>query len=160
MVRLAGGPALVTGVWQTAVRMRLVCHAVVLQSDTTVPIERRSTSLKNIAVAAISRLGSSAFGVLPFLITFGFGGYLAISGSLTFGRLAALINVMNQVANPLGSLPRRSPVSPRLPAPLNACSTRWTRPPSARMELLWLSIPLNLGLCCRMSTLALTRISC
>jgi ABC-type multidrug transport system fused ATPase/permease subunit len=49
--------------------------------------------------------GGAAFGVLPFLITFGFGGWLAISGSLTFGRLMAFINMLNHVANPLGSLP-------------------------------------------------------
>ncbi len=54
---------------------------------------------------ALVGAGSSVFGVMPFLITFGFGGYLAISGSLTFGRLAAFINMMNHVANPLGSLP-------------------------------------------------------
>lgn len=47
----------------------------------------------------------SVFGVLPFLITFGFGGYLAISGNLTFGDLMAFIVMLNYVANPLGSLP-------------------------------------------------------
>ena len=47
----------------------------------------------------------SVFGVLPFLITFGFGGYLAISGHLTFGNLTAFIVMLNFVANPLSSLP-------------------------------------------------------
>jgi ABC-type multidrug transport system fused ATPase/permease subunit len=47
----------------------------------------------------------SIFNVLPFLITFGFGGYLAISGDLTFGNLMAFIVMLNYVANPLGSLP-------------------------------------------------------
>lgn len=60
---------------------------------------------------ALSRLraatngAASAFGVTPFLITFGFGGYLAISGQMTFGSLLAFINLLNFVANPLGSLP-------------------------------------------------------
>jgi ABC-type multidrug transport system fused ATPase/permease subunit len=46
------------------------------------------------------------FGVLPFLITFGFGGYLTITGHLTFGSLLAFISMLNYVANPLNSLPR------------------------------------------------------
>jgi len=51
--------------------------------------------------------GSGAvFGVLPFLITFGFGGYLAIHGHLTFGNLSAFIIMLNFVANPLSSLPQ------------------------------------------------------
>jgi ABC-type multidrug transport system fused ATPase/permease subunit len=54
---------------------------------------------------ALADAGGSVFGVLPFLVTFGFGGYLAISGGLTFGRLAAFINMLNHVANPLGTLP-------------------------------------------------------
>jgi ABC-type multidrug transport system fused ATPase/permease subunit len=49
--------------------------------------------------------GGAVFGVLPFLITFGFGGYLAISGHLTFGNLMAFITMLNYVANPLSSLP-------------------------------------------------------
>ncbi len=49
--------------------------------------------------------GGSVFGVLPFLITFGFGGYLAINGHMTFGSLVAFINMLNFVANPIGSLP-------------------------------------------------------
>jgi len=47
----------------------------------------------------------SVFNVLPFLITFGFGGYLAISGYLTFGNLMAFVVMLNYVANPLSSLP-------------------------------------------------------
>ncbi|UCC61418.1 MAG: ABC transporter ATP-binding protein [Anaerolineae bacterium] len=49
--------------------------------------------------------GGAVFGVLPFLITFGFGGYLAINGHLTFGSLMAFIVMLNFVANPLSSLP-------------------------------------------------------
>ena len=49
--------------------------------------------------------GASVFGVLPFLLTFGFGGYLAINGHMTFGSLLAFVNMLNFVANPLGSLP-------------------------------------------------------
>ena len=49
--------------------------------------------------------GGSVFGVLPFLLTFGFGGYLAINGHMTFGSLLAFVNMLNFVANPLGSLP-------------------------------------------------------
>ena len=58
-----------------------------------------------VRLRALTDAAGSVFGVLPFLITFGFGGWLAISGSLTFGRLTAFINMLNYVANPLGSLP-------------------------------------------------------
>jgi ABC-type multidrug transport system fused ATPase/permease subunit len=54
---------------------------------------------------AIADGTGSVFGVLPFLITFGFGGYLAINGHLTFGNLMAFVIMLNHVANPLSSLP-------------------------------------------------------
>jgi ABC-type multidrug transport system fused ATPase/permease subunit len=54
---------------------------------------------------AAADANGSIFGVLPFLITFGFGGYLTIAGHLSFGNLMAFINLLNFVANPLGSLP-------------------------------------------------------
>jgi ABC-type multidrug transport system fused ATPase/permease subunit len=49
--------------------------------------------------------GGWVFGILPFLITFGYGGYLTINGFLTFGSLMAFINMLNYVANPLSNLP-------------------------------------------------------
>jgi ABC-type multidrug transport system fused ATPase/permease subunit len=48
----------------------------------------------------------SVFNILPFLVTFGFGGYLAIQGYLSFGELLAFVVMLNYVANPLGSLPQ------------------------------------------------------
>jgi ABC-type multidrug transport system fused ATPase/permease subunit len=45
------------------------------------------------------------FNILPFLITFGFGGYLAIQGHMTFGALMSFVIMLNYVANPLSSLP-------------------------------------------------------
>jgi ABC-type multidrug transport system fused ATPase/permease subunit len=54
---------------------------------------------------AIADGTGAVFGVLPFLITFGFGGYLAINGYLTFGNLMAFVIMLNYVANPLSSLP-------------------------------------------------------
>jgi len=54
---------------------------------------------------AIADGSGAVFGVLPFLITFGFGGYLAINGHLTFGNLMAFVVMLNFVANPLSSLP-------------------------------------------------------
>ncbi len=44
-------------------------------------------------------------GLSPFIITFGYGGYLVINGQITFGALLAFINLMNYVANPLISIP-------------------------------------------------------
>ena len=49
--------------------------------------------------------GGTMFGLLPFLITFGLGGYLALNGLLTFGSLMSFINLLNFVANPLSQLP-------------------------------------------------------
>jgi ABC-type multidrug transport system fused ATPase/permease subunit len=49
---------------------------------------------------------STVVGFTPFLIAFGYGGYLAISGSITFGAIFAFINLLNYVVNPLGNIPR------------------------------------------------------
>ncbi len=54
---------------------------------------------------SITQSSGSIFGMLPFLITLGFGGYLTITGRLSFGSLFMFINLLNYVANPLGSLP-------------------------------------------------------
>jgi ABC-type multidrug transport system fused ATPase/permease subunit len=49
---------------------------------------------------------STVVGFSPFLIAFGYGGYLAITGKLTFGAIFAFINLLNFVVNPLGNIPR------------------------------------------------------
>ncbi len=49
---------------------------------------------------------STVVGFTPFLIAFGYGGYLAITGHITFGAIFAFINLLNYVVNPLGSIPR------------------------------------------------------
>ena len=49
---------------------------------------------------------SGVVGFTPFLITFGYGGYLAISGNITFGSIFAFINLLNYVVNPLSEIPR------------------------------------------------------
>jgi ABC-type multidrug transport system fused ATPase/permease subunit len=41
----------------------------------------------------------------PFLIAFGYGGYLAINGMLTFGSIFAFIYLLNYVVNPLENIP-------------------------------------------------------
>jgi ABC-type multidrug transport system fused ATPase/permease subunit len=78
-------------------------------------LDGRFGSLNRLAVLkglSIARLRSVvdvlgiAIGFLPFLITFGFGGYLAITGVLTFGGIFAFINLLNYVVNPLGEIPR------------------------------------------------------
>jgi ABC-type multidrug transport system fused ATPase/permease subunit len=48
---------------------------------------------------------STVVGFTPFLIAFGYGGYLVITGALTFGGIFAFINLLNYVVNPLSSLP-------------------------------------------------------
>ena len=54
--------------------------------------------------AFIDALGF-ALSILPFIIAIGYGGYLIITGLITFGSLFAFVNLLNFVVNPLGSLP-------------------------------------------------------
>jgi ABC-type multidrug transport system fused ATPase/permease subunit len=61
---------------------------------------------------AIARLTSIidiigyAVSILPFIVTCGVGGYLVIQQQMTFGGLLTFINLLNHVANPIGSIPR------------------------------------------------------
>jgi ABC-type multidrug transport system fused ATPase/permease subunit len=48
---------------------------------------------------------STVVGFTPFLIAFGYGGYLAINGMITFGAIIAFISLLNYVVNPLGNIP-------------------------------------------------------
>lgn len=63
---------------------------------------------KGIAIARL-RSGvdilSTVVSFTPFLIAFGYGGYLAIHGVITFGGIVAFINLLNYVVNPLGAIP-------------------------------------------------------
>ena len=58
----------------------------------------RLTSIINIIGYAVS--------MLPFIVTCTLGGYLVIRQQMTFGSLLTFINLLNHVANPLGSIPR------------------------------------------------------
>jgi ABC-type multidrug transport system fused ATPase/permease subunit len=64
---------------------------------------------KGVAIARL-RAGvdilSTVVGFTPFLIALGYGGYLAITGTITFGSIFAFINLLNYVVNPLGNIPR------------------------------------------------------
>jgi ABC-type multidrug transport system fused ATPase/permease subunit len=55
---------------------------------------------------AIADGTGSVFNLLPFLMTFGFGGYLAIQGHVTFGELHSFVILLNYVANLLSFLPQ------------------------------------------------------
>jgi ABC-type multidrug transport system fused ATPase/permease subunit len=55
---------------------------------------------------AISNALSNGVPVIPFLITFGYGGYLALTGRMSPGSLMAFINLLNLISNPLASVPR------------------------------------------------------
>ncbi|MGE5559429.1 MAG: ABC transporter ATP-binding protein [Chloroflexota bacterium] len=59
-----------------------------------------------VRLRAISNALSNGLPILPFLITFGYGGYLAISGQMTAGSLIAFVNLLNNISNPMASLPR------------------------------------------------------
>jgi ABC-type multidrug transport system fused ATPase/permease subunit len=49
---------------------------------------------------------SGVIGFTPFLIALGYGGYLAITGRITFGSIFAFIVLLNYVVNPLSQIPR------------------------------------------------------
>jgi len=49
---------------------------------------------------------STVVGFTPFLITFGYGGYLAITGRMTFGSIFAFVSLLNFIVNPLNAIPR------------------------------------------------------
>lgn len=55
---------------------------------------------------AISNALANGIPVVPFLITFGYGGYLALTGRMSPGSLMAFINLLNLISNPLASVPR------------------------------------------------------
>jgi ABC-type multidrug transport system fused ATPase/permease subunit len=43
--------------------------------------------------------------ILPFILCFGFGGYLGVHGEITLGMLFAFINLLNFVVSPLSNVP-------------------------------------------------------
>lgn len=60
----------------------------------------------NLARLQTASVGSGFwFANLPIIITYAFGGYLAIKGQMTFGTLLAFISLMGYVAGPLYTLP-------------------------------------------------------
>ena len=68
-----------------------------------------SGALKGMSIARLRStidVLSIVVGFSPFLITFGYGGYLAITGVITFGGIFAFVNLLNYVVNPLGEIPR------------------------------------------------------
>lgn len=42
--------------------------------------------------------------LLPFIVTFGYGGYMAVQGKLTIGGILALVNLCNHIGWPLASM--------------------------------------------------------
>lgn len=69
----------------------------------------RLVALKGMSIARLRSaidILSLVVGFSPFLIAFGYGGYLTISGVMTFGGIFAFINLLNYVVNPLGEIPR------------------------------------------------------
>lgn len=71
-------------------------------------VANRETMHKGLLLARLRAAtdgGGAVFSYFPFLVTFGFGGYLALNGLMTFGSLMSFINLMNFVANPLSQLP-------------------------------------------------------
>ncbi|HEY3291069.1 MAG TPA: ABC transporter ATP-binding protein, partial [Anaerolineae bacterium] len=71
-------------------------------------VANRETMHKGLLLARLRAAtdgGGSVFSIFPFLVTFGFGGFLALNGLMTFGSLMSFINLLNFVANPLSQLP-------------------------------------------------------
>jgi ABC-type multidrug transport system, ATPase and permease components len=62
-------------------------------------------SLKVTLTQALMQPAQIVMHVLPFILTFIFGGYLVIGGDLTFGGLLGFINLLNSVINPIIAIP-------------------------------------------------------
>lgn len=54
---------------------------------------------------SIIQFVSYTAGMTPFIVCFGYGGYLAVQGRITIGYLFAFINLLNHISNPLTALP-------------------------------------------------------
>ena len=62
-------------------------------------------SLKVVIFTSLNIALGITMSMIPFIIVFGYGGYLAINGEMTYGGVFAFINVMNFVARPLSTFP-------------------------------------------------------
>lgn len=59
-----------------------------------------------VRLRALANSLSDLMGITPFLLIFGFGGYLTVTGRMTAGSLIAFTALTNNISNPLASVPR------------------------------------------------------
>jgi ABC-type multidrug transport system fused ATPase/permease subunit len=78
-----------------------------LQGKYDSSVEESVKSEKNLARRrSFIQSFSQLMGMVPFLVTFGFGGYWTIQGFMTVGSLLAFINLLNRLTYPISSLPQ------------------------------------------------------
>lgn len=63
-------------------------------------------ALKVAKVQAVLEPVRAFMQMAPFMVTFAYGGYLAINNQMTFGGVLAFINLLNFVVNPITLIPR------------------------------------------------------
>lgn len=65
-----------------------------------------ASAARVVRLRAVASALSNCIPIVPFIITFGVGGWLAITGGMSPGSLLAFIYLLNAISNPLGSVPR------------------------------------------------------
>jgi ABC-type multidrug transport system fused ATPase/permease subunit len=66
----------------------------------------RLAAVKMASVFAGNAAWMGTGSVLPFIVTFGYGGYMAVQGRLTIGGILALVNLCNHLGWPLAGMGR------------------------------------------------------
>lgn len=100
-----------TGVAQDGLAGLTVARAFNLQGalDERLRAANRSalaSAARVVRLRAVANALSNCVPIVPFIITFGLGGYLVITGRMSPGSLVAFIYLLNSISNPLGSVPR------------------------------------------------------
>ena len=64
----------------------------------------RKAAVRVSSVFALNAAWMGTGSILPFVVTFGYGGYMAVQGRLTIGGILALVNLCNHLAWPLAGM--------------------------------------------------------
>lgn len=64
----------------------------------------KQAAVKMVSVFALNAAWMGTGSLLPFIVTFGYGGYMAVQGKLTLGGILALVNLCNNLGWPLAAL--------------------------------------------------------
>lgn len=83
-------------------------------------------SLKIIKFSSLNSAFALIMQMIPFILVFGYGGYLAVKGELSYGGILAFINVTNYASRPLSSAPRIINSIRRMSAALERINEIWS----------------------------------